>query len=50
MKTKKNRSVSINKNLDDLMDKIISNKSKYIEYLIYQDINQNGGIKKYIIL
>jgi hypothetical protein len=41
MNTKKaNRRISINKELDNLMNEIISNKSKYIEYLIYNDLNE----------
>lgn len=50
IKTKKNRAISINRNLDILMDEIISNKSKYIEYLIYEDLKKNGLLKKDIIL
>ena len=50
LKTKKNRSISINRNLDKLMEDIISNKSKYIEYLIYQDAKKSGLLKKDIIL
>ena len=41
-KTKVNRTVSINKDLDDLMNEIISNKSKYIEWLIYNDLKNNS--------
>jgi len=50
LKTKKNRSISINKNLDKLIEDIISNKSKYIEYLIYEDIKKHVLLKKDIIL
>ena len=40
--SKKKRTISIDGNLDNKMMEIISNKSKYIEWLIYQDmINKN---------
>jgi hypothetical protein len=44
-------SVSIDKQLSDLMKENISNKSKYIEWLIYQDMKNNSvnGIEKIII-
>lgn len=45
-KTKVNRTVSINKDLDDLMNEIISNKSKYIEWLIYNDLKSNSKNNK----
>lgn len=38
---KANRRISINKELDDIMNDIISNKSKYIEWLIYNDLSKN---------
>lgn len=37
-KTKINRTVSIDRNLDNIMNDKIRNKSKYIEWLIYQDL------------
>ena len=37
-KTKINRTVSIDRNLDNIMNEKIKNKSKYIEWLIYQDL------------
>ena len=40
MVKKSNKRISINKNLDNLMNEIISNKSKYIEWLIYNDLNE----------
>lgn len=50
-KTKINRTVSIDKNLDNIMNEKISNKSKYIEWLIYQDLkNINEYNVKNIIL
>ena len=36
--TKRNRSISMDRNLNNLMEELISNKSKYIEYLIHQDL------------
>lgn len=41
--TKINRTISINKYLDDLMNELISNKSKYIEWLIYNDLKINSN-------
>lgn len=44
-------SVSVDKQLSDLMKENISNKSKYIEWLIYQDMKNNNveGVEKIII-
>ena len=44
-------SVSIDKQLSELIRENISNKSKYIEWLIYQDMKKNNvdGIEKIII-
>lgn len=39
-KSKKMMPLSIDKKLADLMEKNISNKSKYVEYLIYQDMKK----------
>lgn len=39
-KTKVVIPVSIDKNLADLIDKNFDNKSKYIEYLIFQDMKK----------
>ena len=49
-KTKINRTVSIDRNLDNIMNDKIKNKSKYIEWLIYQDLKNIDGerIKKII--
>lgn len=49
--TKKKRTISIDRNLDNIMEELISNKSKYIEWLIYQDmINKNIENVKNIML
>jgi hypothetical protein len=40
-KDKINISVSIDKKLNQYMEEEISNKSKYIEWLIYQDLKKN---------
>ena len=49
----KNRiSISIDKQLDDILNDEFSNKSKYIEWLIYQDMlknSKNDKIKKLLI-
>lgn len=49
----KNRiSISIDKQLDDILNDEFSNKSKYIEWLIYQDMlknSKNEKIKKLLI-
>jgi hypothetical protein len=44
-------SVSIDKQLSNLIKENMSNKSKYIEWLIYQDMRNNNtdGIEKIII-
>jgi hypothetical protein len=51
IKTKINRTVSIDRNLDNLMNNTINNKSKYIEWLIYQDLKNiyQEEIKKIIL-
>ena len=41
-KDKINISVSIDKKLNQYIEEEISNKSKYIEWLIYQDLKKNG--------
>ena len=50
-KTKVVLSVSIDKQLSDLIKENTSNKSKYVEWLIYQDMKGNNvdGIEKIII-
>jgi transketolase len=44
-------SISIDKNLSDLIKESIANRSKYIEWLIYQDMKNNNvkDIEKIII-
>ena len=39
---KRNRTATIDKKLDDILKDNITNKSKYIEWLIYQDLKKNG--------
>jgi hypothetical protein len=50
-KTKKGMPISIDRKLADLIEKNITNKSKYIEYLIYQDMKKNNldGIENIFI-
>lgn len=50
-KTKKAMPLSIDRKLADLIEKNITNKSKYIEYLIYQDMKKNNldGIENIFI-
>jgi metal-responsive CopG/Arc/MetJ family transcriptional regulator len=40
--TKNRISVSIDKKLDDILNDEFNNKSKYIEWLIYQDLLKNS--------
>jgi hypothetical protein len=47
---KAKRNISIDRNLNNIMNDIIKNKSKYIEWLVYQDLKKSGLIKKYFIL
>jgi len=50
--TKIKRTISIDRNLNNEMNKTIFNKSKYIEWLIYQDLLKNSNndeIKKIMI-
>lgn len=53
MKTKSKvvLSVSIDKKLSFLINESISNRSKYVEWLIYQDMRRNkiDGVEKIII-
>ena len=51
-KTKTSLTVCLDKNLFELIEKNISNRSKYIEWLIYQELLKNSSdedIKKIII-
>ena len=50
--TKTHLCITIDKNLSDIINDDITNKSRYIEWLIYQDMKQNSKnekIKKIII-
>ena len=50
--TKTNLTITIDRNLKEIIEEEITNRSKYIEYLIYQDLKQksnNERIKKIII-
>ena len=50
--TKKKITITIDNNLSDIIKEDITNKSRYIEWLIYQDMKQNSKnekIKKIII-
>lgn len=48
---KKRISISINKKVNDILVDEFSNKSKYIEFLIYQDLlkNKKNKINKIIL-
>lgn len=49
-KEKVNISVSIDRKLDEYMDELFSNKSKYIEWLIFQNLKDNNvDLEKIII-
>lgn len=49
----KNRiSICLDKQIDDILNEEFTNKSKYIEYLIYKDLlkySKNEKIKKFFI-
>ena len=50
--TKTHLCITVDKNLSDIINDEITNKSRYIEWLIYQDMKQNSKnekIKKIII-
>jgi len=52
MKRKKEKvvvSISIDKKLCSYMDDLFSNKSKYIEWLIYEDLSKIKNLEKIII-
>lgn len=40
-KTKTKLSISISSKLNNYVEQLISNRSKYIEYLIYQDLKKS---------
>lgn len=48
-KTKRKVSMTLDNNVREFLDKF-ENKSKYVEYLIYKDMKDNGLLKKEIIL
>ena len=45
-KTKTKISISLDKKLSDIIEQEFSNKSKYIEWLIFQDLKKNSKNKK----
>jgi hypothetical protein len=50
--TKTDVTITLDKNLNDILNEEFTNKSKYIEWLIYQDMTQkskNEKIKNIII-
>ena len=50
--TKKKITITLDRNLNDVLNEDITNVSRYIEWLIYQDMKQNSKndkIKKIII-
>jgi len=49
-KTKTKITISVNRDLNILMEESISNKSKYVEWLIYQDLLKRYDDVKKIIL
>jgi hypothetical protein len=49
-KTKTKITISVNRYLNDLMEETICNKSKYVEWLIYQDLLKSYNEIKKIIL
>jgi hypothetical protein len=42
MKTKKKLSVTLDKQIEEILNEEFNNKSKYIEWLIYQDLLKNS--------
>jgi hypothetical protein len=46
VKTKQSISIAINIELYDYLKENISNRSKYIEWLIYQDLKEKDLLKK----
>ncbi len=52
MKTKKKVSITLDRQIDEILNKEFSNKSKYIEHLVYQDLlknSKNDKINKIIL-
>ena len=46
MKTKKKLSITLNRELDEILNEEFNNKSKYIEHLIYKDLLKNSKNEK----
>lgn len=44
--TKTKITITIDRNINDIMSEDITNKSKYIEWLIYQDMIQKSNNEK----
>ena len=42
-------SIRINSELSNVITKLISNKSKYIEYLIYLDLKNKGEVREIML-
>ena len=42
MKTKKKISITLDKKIEEILKEEFNNKSKYIEWLIYQDLLKNS--------
>ena len=42
--------ITINRNLDKIVTDLMPNKSKYIEWLIYQDLSKTNKLPKDFIL
>jgi tRNA splicing endonuclease len=48
--TKRKVSITIENEIYNFLENNFENKSKYVEYLIYKDLKENGLLKKDIIL
>jgi hypothetical protein len=46
MKTKKKLSITLSKQIEEILNQEFYNKSKYIEWLIYQDLLKNSKSDK----
>ena len=46
MKTKKKVSITLDRQIDEILNEEFNNKSKYIEHLIYQDLLKNSKNEK----
>ena len=52
MKTKRKISITLDRQIDEILNEEFNNKSKYIEHLIYQDLlknSKNDKINKIIL-